>query len=189
MPCPPQQGLADRLAWGWSRGCLSVPCGCAAGGRLRACSIAVGVLRGAWAPWPSSGTLGWVGGHGICKSHDAEDGDSGRGSGILPARPWRGRGQWEVVVGGPQAPRNPGQLQRVRVWGSLHHWPRTPAAALSYLLWQPSPPRCGSPWNWLPGAPAVWSPQRLGSLSPGSLPLGAPQEPGLCPSAAAAGAH
>ena len=153
MPCPPQQGLADRLAWGWSRGCLSVPCGCAAGGRLRACSIAVGVLRGAWAPWPSSGTLGWVGGHSICKSHDAEDGDSGRGPGILPAWPWRGRGQWEVVVGGPQAPRNPGQLQRVRVWGSFHHWPRTPAAALSYLLRQPSPARCGSPWNWLPGAP------------------------------------
>lgn len=77
-------------------------------------------------------------------------------------------------MGGPQAPRNPGQLQRVRVWGSLHHWPRTPVAALSYLLWQPSPPWCGSPWNWLPGAPAVWSPQRLGSLSPGSLPPGGP---------------
>lgn len=75
-------GDADRLVWGWSRGRLSVPCGCAAGGRLRACSIAVGALRGAWAPWPSSGTLGWAGGHGICKSHDAEDGDSGRGSGI-----------------------------------------------------------------------------------------------------------
>lgn len=69
-------------------------------------------------------------------------------------------------MGGPQAPRNPGQLQRVRVWGSLHHWPRTPAAALSCLLWQPSPPQCGSPWSWLPGAPTVWSPQRLGSLLP-----------------------
>lgn len=52
------------------------------------------------------------------------------------------------------------------MWGSLHHWPRTPAAALSYLLWQPSPPQCGSPWSWLPGAPTVWSPQRLGSLLP-----------------------
>lgn len=58
------------------------PVGCAAEGRLRACSIAVGALRGAWAPWPSSGTLGWAGGPGICKSHDAEHGDSGRGSGI-----------------------------------------------------------------------------------------------------------
>ena len=55
---------------------------CAAGGHLRACSIAMGALRGAWAPWPSSGTLGGAGGCGICKSHDAEDGASGRGSGI-----------------------------------------------------------------------------------------------------------
>ena len=80
-------------------------------------------------------------------------------------------------MGGPQAPRDPGQLQRVKGWDSLHHWPRTPAAALSYLLWQPLPLQWGAPGTGcleplLSGVPSTWGPSSPGSLPPGG-PAGA----------------
>lgn len=64
------------------RGRLSVFCGVCVWGSSESLLHCCGCSQWAWAPRPSSGTLGGAGGCGICKLHDAEDGASGRGSRI-----------------------------------------------------------------------------------------------------------